>query len=113
MEPALRCRRLRKLNHPRCAKTRYILAHGRYHWLAVGSGNSVRALHHFAGHGHKLFQAGARNNDRVTSPMRFLRDPHETASFVFPEFNVEMLAFDLEFFRDNYVIHDDLEGGDT
>jgi hypothetical protein len=42
--------------------------------------------------------------------MRFLRDPHETASFVFPEFNVEMLAFDLEFFRDNYVIHDDLEG---
>ena len=75
--------------------------------------DTVGALHHFAGHGHELFQASTRNDDRVTSPMRFLRDPHETASFVFPEFNVEMLAFDLEFFRDNYVIHDDLEGGDT
>ena len=42
--------------------------------------------------------------------MRFLSDTHKTASFVFSEFNVEMLTFDLEFFRDNDVIHDDLEG---
>ena len=42
--------------------------------------------------------------------MRFFGDTHEPAAFVFSEFNVEMLTFDLEFFRDNDVIHDDLEG---
>jgi len=42
--------------------------------------------------------------------MRFLGDSHKPASFVFSKFNVEMLTFDLEFFRDNDVVHDDLEG---
>ena len=78
--------------------------------LSVSSRNSVGALHHFACHGHELIQACARNDDRVTTTVRFLGDTHKAASFVFSEFNVEMLAFDLEFFRDNYVIHDDWEG---
>jgi hypothetical protein len=42
--------------------------------------------------------------------MRFLGDTHKTASFIFSKFNVEMLTFDLEFFRDDYVVHDNLEG---
>src|SRR5580704_15003474 len=42
--------------------------------------------------------------------MRFLSDTHKTAAFVFSEFNVKVLTFDLEFFRDNDVIHDDWEG---
>ena len=42
--------------------------------------------------------------------MRFLGDTHKTAALVFSVFYVEMLTFDLEFFRDDYVVHDDLEG---
>jgi len=79
----------------------------------MGSGYPVCALHDLRRHRHELIQAGARNDDRVSTTVRFLGNTHKTASFVFSEFNVEMLAFDLEFFRDNYVIHDDLEGGDT
>jgi hypothetical protein len=78
--------------------------------LPVRSGNSVGAVHHFTGHGHELFQPRARNDDRITTTMCFLRDTHEAASFVFSKFYVEVLTFDLKFFRDNYVIHDDLEG---
>jgi hypothetical protein len=78
--------------------------------LSVRSRNSIGTLHDLTRHGHKLIQAGARNDDRVTATVRFLGNTHKTASFVLPEFNVKMLTFDLELFRDNYVIHDDLEG---
>jgi hypothetical protein len=67
-------------------------------------------MHDLAGHCHKLFQACARNDDRIAATMCFLSDAHKAASFVFPEFNVEMLPFDLEFLCDDYVIHDALEG---
>ena len=78
--------------------------------LSVRGWNSVGRLYHLTGHGHEFIQARTRNDDRVPTTMRFLGDTHKAASFVFAKFNVKMLTFDLEFFRDNYVIHDDLEG---
>jgi hypothetical protein len=76
----------------------------------VGGWNSVSHLHHFAGHCHELVEASAWNDDRVPAAVRFLCDAHKATSFVLSVFYVEMLAFDLKLFRDNYVIHDDLEG---
>lgn len=78
--------------------------------LSLRGWDSVGTMHDLTGHGHKLFQTRARNNDGVAATMCFLSDAHKAASFVFPEFNVEMLTFDLEFLCDNYVIHDALEG---
>ena len=72
--------------------------------------NSVRNLHHFTSHGHELFSARTWNDDGVTTAMRFLSDSHKPASFVFSKFNEEMLTFDLEFFRNDDVVHDYLEG---
>ena len=73
-------------------------------------GNPVGRLYHLASHRHEFVKARARNDDRVSTTMRFFGDTHKAPSFIFAEFNIEMLAFDLKFFRDNYVIHDALEG---
>src|ERR1700722_7674524 len=78
--------------------------------LAVRSRNSIETLHDLTRHGDKLIQTLARNDDRVTRTVGFLGTKHQTASVGFSEFNVKMLSFDLELFRYNYVIHDDLEG---
>jgi len=74
------------------------------------SRHAVGRLDDFAGRRHEFFQAGARNDDRVPTTMRLLGDAHKAAAFVLSEFNVKMLALDLEFFRYNYVIHDAFGG---
>jgi hypothetical protein len=81
--------------------------------LTVRGWNSVGGLYHLTGHGHEFVQTRTWDDDRVPTTVRFLGDTHKAPSFIFAEFNIEVLTFDLEFFRDNYVIHDDLEGGDT
>jgi hypothetical protein len=78
--------------------------------LRVRRRNSVGGLYHLDGHGHEFFQSRTGNDDRVSTTVRFLGDAHKASSFIFAKFNIEMLALDLEFFRDNYVIHDALEG---
>jgi hypothetical protein len=80
--------------------------------LSVGRRYAVGRLNDFTGHSHELLEACTRDNDRVATTMSFLSDTHETASFVFSKFNVEVLTLNLEFFRDDYVIHDDF-GGDA
>jgi hypothetical protein len=77
--------------------------------LRVRGRNPVRGLYHLDGHGHEFFQTGTGDDDRVSTTVRFLGDTHKAPSFIFAEFNIEMLTLDLEFFRDNYVIHDALE----
>jgi hypothetical protein len=67
-------------------------------------------VHHLTRHGHEFFEARAWYDDRVATAMRLLSDAHKAASFVFPKLYVKMLPLNLEFFRDNYVIHDDLQG---
>jgi hypothetical protein len=78
--------------------------------LTVGCRHPVGRLNYFTSHGHELLKAGTRDDDRVTATMRLLGNAHKAASFVFSKFNVKVLALNLEFFRDDYVIHDDLEG---
>jgi hypothetical protein len=72
--------------------------------------HSIRRVNHFTGHRHELLKARTRDDDRVATTMSFLGDTHEAASFIFSKFNVEMLTLNLEFFRDDYVVHGDLEG---
>lgn len=74
--------------------------------LPVRSRNPVGGLYHLAGHGHEFVQTRTWDDDRVPTTVRFLGDTHKAPSFIFAEFNIEMLTFDLKFFRDNYVIHD-------
>jgi hypothetical protein len=78
--------------------------------LPVRGRNSVGGLDHLAGHGHEFVQTRTGDDDRVPTAVRFLGDAHKAPSFIFAEFYIEMLTFDLKFFRDNYVIHDALEG---
>jgi hypothetical protein len=74
--------------------------------LTVRGWNSVGGLYHLTGHGHEFVQTRTWDDDRVPTTVRFLGDTHKAPSFIFAEFNIEVLTFDLEFFRDNYVIHD-------
>jgi hypothetical protein len=78
--------------------------------LSVRRRHPIRRLNHFTGHSHELLKARTRDYDRIATTMSFLGDTHEAASFVFSKFNVEVLTLNLEFFRDDYVVHGDLEG---
>src|SRR6266513_2715386 len=53
----------------------------------------------------EIIDAGARNNDRVPAPVRFLGDPQEFTPVVLAELDVEMLPFDLQFPGLNEIIH--------
>jgi hypothetical protein len=75
--------------------------------------HTIGRLDDLTGRGHEFFQAGARNDDRIPTTMRLLRDAHKAAAFVFSKLNVKMLPFDLKFFRYNYVIHDAWGGATT
>jgi hypothetical protein len=52
-----------------------------------------------------MHHASARDNDRVPSSVRFLRDPEKSAAIVFTKLHVETLPFDLELFRLDDAIH--------
>jgi hypothetical protein len=81
--------------------------------LSVRGRDPVRRLNDFTGHRHELLEARTRDDNRIATTMSFLSDTHKAASFVFSKFNVEVLTLNLEFFRDDYVIHDDFEGEAT
>jgi len=65
----------------------------------------VGRMHDFARHTHEFVETRAWNDDCVSSSVRFLSNAHETPALVFSEFDIEMLALDLKFSRDNYIIH--------
>jgi hypothetical protein len=53
----------------------------------------------------KLFNAGTRHDDTVTTAVSFLSDAQEPAALVFTELDVEVLALNLQFFRLDDVVH--------
>jgi hypothetical protein len=53
----------------------------------------------------KLINARARHDDAVPAPMSFLSDTQEFTAVVLPELDIEMLAFNLQFFRLDDVVH--------
>src|SRR5579884_2465563 len=53
----------------------------------------------------KLFNPCAGQNDAVTPAVCLLSDPQESSALVFPEFDVEALAFNPQFSRLDNVIH--------
>jgi hypothetical protein len=63
------------------------------------------AYNHFADRCSKLVHARARHDNGVAAAVRFLGDPEEFASVIFPEFNVEMLPLDLQFLRLDDIVH--------
>ena len=59
----------------------------------------------FSNDRRKLINAGARHDDAVPAPMSFLSDTQEFTAVVLPEFDIEMLALNLQFFRLDDVVH--------
>src|SRR5215510_1631385 len=53
----------------------------------------------------KLLDAGTRHDDAVTAAMSFFGDTQESTAVVLPEFHVEMLPLNLQFFRLDDVVH--------
>jgi hypothetical protein len=53
----------------------------------------------------KFINTRAGHDDAVTAAVSFLCDTQESAALIFPELNIEMLAFNLQFSRLNDVIH--------
>lgn len=68
-------------------------------WGALGT------LDYFADRRREITHARARDDDRVAAAVRFLRNPQEFSTIVFPEFYVEMLPLDLQFLRLDDIIH--------
>jgi|SRR6516162_182831 len=53
----------------------------------------------------KFIKARARHDDAVTAAVSFLGDTQESPAVIFPEFDVEILALNLQFSRLNDVVH--------
>jgi len=53
----------------------------------------------------KIIDTGTGHDDAVTAAVSFLGDTQESPALIFPELDVEMLAFDLQFSRLDDVIH--------
>jgi hypothetical protein len=59
----------------------------------------------FVDGGREVTHAGAWNDDRVPSAVRFLGNPEKSPAIVFTKLDVKTLPFDLEFFRLDNAIH--------
>src|SRR5437867_4822315 len=59
----------------------------------------------FSNRRRKIIYAGTRHDDAVTAAVSFLGDTQESPTIVLPEFDVEMLALDLQFSRLDDVVH--------
>jgi len=55
--------------------------------------------------GREIPYTRARDDDRVPSTVRFLRDPEKSPPIVFTKLDVKTLPFDLEFFRLDDAVH--------
>jgi len=60
---------------------------------------------HLVDRGREITDPGTRDDDRIPSPVRFLRDPEKPPAIVFTKLNVKTLPFDLELFRLDDAIH--------
>ena len=59
----------------------------------------------FSNRRRKFINAGARHDDAVAAAVSFLGDTQEPAALIFPELDVEVLAFNLQFSRLDDVVH--------
>ena len=59
----------------------------------------------FSNRRRKVINACARHDDAVPAAMSFLCDTQKSATLIFPELDVEVLALNLQFFRLDDVIH--------
>jgi len=62
-------------------------------------------LDYFVNRSRKFVHARARDDDRVTTTVRFLGDAQEFSPVVLAEFHMEMLALDLQVPRLNEIVH--------
>lgn len=69
------------------------------------SHSCATGVKHLVDRGREITNPGARDNDRVPSPVRFLRDPEKSPAVVFTKLDVETLSFDLELLRLDDAIH--------
>ena len=60
---------------------------------------------HFADRRREIIHAGAWNNDRVPSAMRFFGDTKEFSAIVFAKLNVKTLSFDLKLLCFDNAVH--------
>ena len=59
----------------------------------------------FSNRRRKIINARARHDDAVAAAVSFLGDTQEPAALIFPELDVEVLAFNLQFSRLDDVVH--------
>ena len=55
--------------------------------------------------GREIAHAGARHDNRVPPPVRFLGNTQEFSAIVLPKLHVKTLALDLELFRVDDAVH--------
>ena len=67
--------------------------------------NTLGVINHVVDSSRKLLHTRARHDNRIPATMRFLGDPKKLAAVIFAEFDVEMLALDLQFPGLYEVIH--------
>jgi hypothetical protein len=66
---------------------------------------ALDVLKYFTNGRDKIIHSGARYDDGIAAAMSFLSDSQEFPTLILPEFNVEMLALDLQFSRLDNIIH--------
>src|SRR4051812_10268513 len=72
---------------------------------ALVSHSYAAGVKHLADRRREITDAGARHDDRVPSPVRFLGDTEEPSAIVFAILHVKALTLDLELFRLDDAIH--------
>jgi hypothetical protein len=76
-----------------------------FHLLQRLSWRGFAVCQNFSNDRRKVINAGARHDDAVPAPMSFFSDTQEFTAVVLPEFDIEMLALNLQFFRLDDVVH--------
>src|SRR6476660_7629565 len=76
-----------------------------FHLLQRLSWRGFAVCQNFSNDRRKVINAGARHDDAVAAAMSFLSDAQEFTAVVLPEFDIEMLALNLQFFRLDDVVH--------
>jgi len=69
------------------------------------SHSRATGVKHLVDRSREINHPGARDDDGIPSPVRFLCDPEKSTAIVFTKLDVETLAFDLELFRLDDAVH--------
>jgi len=62
-------------------------------------------IDHLANGGGEIVYPGARHNDRVATAVGFFGNAEESSTVIFPELDVKMLPFDLQFPGLDDIVH--------